>query len=178
MLLDPASPSQLQACLQIRLRPADQTDIPEILRFERIPEFHTMVGCWPEKDHRRALGDQDVRYFMLMPGHDAAVGFAIMRGILSPHRSVELKRFVIGTPGRGLGQQALQALARHVFRELGAHRFWLDAFTTNARALHVYRKAGFKEEGVLREAIYRDGAFHSLLLLSLLNREYFSAEAP
>lgn len=166
-LRDDETPSEL-------LRPATERDMPHILALERIPAFHTMVGTWPEEEHARALQDADVRYLMVLEATGATAGFALLRGIVSPHRSIELKRFVIGKPGCGLGQRALAALKDYVFGSLGAHRFWLDVFQTNTRALHVYRKAGFQQEGVLREAIYRDGEFHTLLLLAMLDREYFS----
>ena len=137
-----------------------------------------MVGVWPEEQHLRALGDEDVRYFMVTRANGESIGFAMLRGIQSSHRNIELKRFVIATPGTGLGQQALRAVMRVVFRELQAHRLWLDVFQTNLRAQHVYRKAGLREEGILREAIYRDGEFHSLLLMAVLDREYVSERVP
>jgi diamine N-acetyltransferase len=53
-----------------------------------------------------------------------------------------------------------------------AHRLWLDVFDTNARARRVYEAYGFREEGAMREAILRDGEYHTLVLMSLLDREY------
>ena len=171
-------PERLPISARQILRAATEEDIPAMVNFERIPEFRTMVGNWPAAEHLRALGDPDMRYFMVIDENGAAAGFAILRGLLSSHRNIELKRFVIGRPGTGLGQQALHALMDHVFSGLHAHRLWLDVFETNARAQHVYRKAGFRQEGILREAIYRDGEFHSLLLMSLLDREYLSGGVP
>ncbi|MGO8719078.1 MAG: GNAT family N-acetyltransferase [Acidobacteriaceae bacterium] len=156
----------------IRLRPATDSDIASILSLERIPVFHTLVGTWPEEEHRRAMHNPDVRYFMVTTEDDEAAGFALLRGVLLPHRSLELKRFVIARPGKGLGQPALSAIMAIAFNELCAHRLWLDVFETNMRALHIYRKAGFHPDGTLREAIYRDGKYHTLLLFSMLDREY------
>lgn len=158
------------------LRPATVADIPAIMAFERIPEFHAMVGTWPAEEYLRALNNPDVRCFIVAESHHEPAGFVILRGIQSPDRNIELKRFVIARPGEGLGQRALHALMAHVFQQLRAHRLWLDVFATNARALHVYRKNGFREDGVFREAIYRDGEFHTLLLFSILDREYARAE--
>ncbi len=165
-------PEQPAICAASILREAMLEDIPRIMALERIPEFHTMVGTWTEQEHRHALQDPDSRYFMVIAPNGDASGFALLRGILSPHRNLELKRFVIGEPGRGLGRRALAELMAHVFRNLHAHRLWLDAFPTNTRALHIYRKAGFRDDGIFREAIYRDGKFYTLLLLSILDREY------
>ena len=48
---------------------------------------------------------------------------------------------------------------------------------TNDRARHVYENFGFRKEGIMRDVIYRDGAYHSLVLMSLLETEYRSEKA-
>jgi hypothetical protein len=58
------------------------------------------------------------------------------------------------------------------FRDLGAHRFWLDVRSANARALALYRSEGFVEEGRLRESVKSGAGFDSLIVLSLLESEY------
>ncbi len=42
----------------------------------------------------------------------------------------------------------------------------------NHRARHLYTSFGFSEEGLMREATQRDGAWLSLVLMSILDREY------
>jgi diamine N-acetyltransferase len=66
----------------------------------------------------------------------------------------------------------LAGILDYVFQELKAHRLWLDVFETNKRAQHVYERLGFRREGILREAIFRDGEFHTQVLMSILDREY------
>jgi diamine N-acetyltransferase len=43
------------------------------------------------------------------------------------------------------------------FRDLHAHRFWLDVKSLNERALALYRSEGFVEEGRLRESVRLTG---------------------
>jgi diamine N-acetyltransferase len=93
---------------------------------------------------------------------------------LSKHKSLELKRIVVGKPDQGIGRNLLKAALERAFGEFGAHRLWLDVFETNARARHVYAGVGFQIDGIFREAYCRDGQFHSLLLMSILDREYRS----
>ena len=78
---------------------------------------------------------------------------------------------MIAEPGQGVGRRALQAVIQKVFRELRAHRLWLDVFEDNNRARHVYRYLGFVEEGTLRECIKRGEAYRSLVVMSLLETE-------
>ena len=102
--------------------------------------------------------------------HRAA--FAMLRGLLSEHKQVELKRIVVRTPNEGIGRELLTEVAGRAFGEYSAHRLFLDVFVTNDRARHVYENFGFRKEGIMRDAVYRDGAYHSLVLMSLLETEY------
>lgn len=154
------------------LRLAGLDDIPQMMALERLPEFRELVGCWPEELHKAAMTGTDARYFVAENDSGELLGFAILRGLVFGNHSVEIKRIVVRTPGRGLGRQILEELIRIAFEELNAHRLWLDVLEHNARARHLYESLGFVREGVLREAFYRDGKYNSLILMSLLDREY------
>ena len=58
------------------------------------------------------------------------------------------------------------------FQELGAHRLWLDVKPHNERARALYRSEGFVEEGTLRDALYYNGRFESLVVMSILRPEW------
>ena len=98
--------------------------------------------------------------------------YVLLLGFEEGHASIEFKRFVVAQPGRGVGRRLLAEILRLVFEEIGAHRFFLDVVEDNLRARHLYKGAGFIEEGLLREATQREGGWLSLVLMSLLDREY------
>jgi diamine N-acetyltransferase len=156
----------------MKFRNGTVTDIPRICVLERLPEFHTLVGFWPEQQHLKTLADPDAAYIVAENAEGQVDAFAILRGLRSQHRAIELKRIVVAAPGQGLGRKLLAEAAARAFNEHGAHRFFLDVFVNNGRARHVYEFFGFREEGIMREAIYRDGTWHSLILMSLLEDEY------
>jgi diamine N-acetyltransferase len=156
----------------MKFRSATQADIAQICALETLPEFRAMVGSWPEDQHMRMLADPDAVYIVAEDQAGRVGGFAILQGLLSEHRQVELKRLVVRTPNQGMGRQLLAEVADRAFGEYSAHRLFLDVFVTNDRARHVYENFGFSKEGIMRDAIYRDGAYHSLVLMSLLETEY------
>jgi diamine N-acetyltransferase len=153
-------------------RDATPADIPQICALERLPEFRTLVGSWPEEQHLRMLQDPTVVYIVAEDQKGQVAACAILQGLGSEHRAVELKRLVVGVPNQGLGRKLLAWVADRAFGEYRAHRLFLDVFVENDRARHVYETFGFRKEGVMRDAIYRDGAYHSLVLMSLLKSEY------
>ncbi len=152
--------------------PARVEDIPQIVAMEQIPAFRSFVGSWSQEQHLQTFKSSDARYFVAEATPGEIAGFAILRGLSSEHHSIELKRIIAKTPGQGLGKQMLCFVMEKVFEEFHAHRLWLDVFETNLRAQHVYKALGFRQDGLFREAVYRDGKYHSLLLMSLLDREY------
>ena len=166
----------------MKIRAALPEDVPEIVAIEQIPEYRNYIGAWPAEEHLRAMADTDNEYFVVrgeVSGDEATVeGFAILQGIHSEHRSLHLKRIAVRTPHRGFGRALLEHAMSCAFLEHHAHRFWLDVFETNIRARRVYESYGFRYDGVMREAILRDGEYHTLALMSMLDREYTSRQQP
>src|ERR1700750_1353568 len=159
----------------MHLRLAAFDDVPQIAAMERLPEFRAFVGQWTEDEHRQKMASADARYFVLEArrrqvsdaGQNDLAAFAILQGLASEHRSIELKRVVVKSPGQGRGRQILRELLDKGFYEFKAHLVWLDVFETNLRARHVYESLGFRYDGIFREANFRDGQYHSLCLMSL-----------
>src|SRR5690606_35029269 len=55
--------------------------------------------------------------------------------------------------GKGYGQEALSLLLDFGFLELNLHRISLRVFSFNQRAVNLYKRIGFIEEGISREAL-------------------------
>ncbi len=154
------------------LRPASPADLPQIAALERLPEARRYVGQWSDEHHARALSSPDARYYVHEDSHAFLQAYIILLGFEQDPRSIEFKRFVVAPPGRGRGRRLLSELLHIVFDDIGAHRFFLDVVEDNHRARHLYTSFGFSEEGLMREATQRDGAWLSLVLMSILDREY------
>lgn len=80
--------------------------------------------------------------------------------------------------GHGYGQKVLDEFLRILFGEYGIHKVYLIVDGKNERAMHVYRKLGFREEGILREEYLRDGTYHDVVRMSVLDHEYLASRAP
>jgi RimJ/RimL family protein N-acetyltransferase len=69
---------------------------------------------------------------------------------------------------RGLGSEALRMMVGYGFERLGLHRISLEVYAFNPRARHVYEKAGFVAEGVLRDALRYDDEWIDAVVMSVL----------
>ena len=87
------------------------------------------------------------------------------------HAGIDL---FLGTPyhARGLGTDAVRAMARHLIVDRGHHRLTIDPAAHNERAIRCYEKAGFKRVGIMREYwLDPDGVWRDGLLLDMLATE-------
>ncbi len=163
--------------VRVRLRPTMLSDLDYVLSVERDSANLPFITPWERPQHEGAVRFPDFRHFIVEAGADYdRAGFVILQGCRNPHGSVELKRLVLQTKGQGVGRRCVRLLKRMAFRDLGAHRFWLDVKSRNERALALYASEGFVEEGRLRESVRVtvDGAagYDSLVVMSILEGEY------
>lgn len=155
------------------------SDLDFVTSVERDAHNLPFITPWERTQHEGALRIPDLRHFIVETGQVHPIwgdrdGFVIVQGCRNPHRSVELKRIVLQSKGRGLGRRCVRQLKQMAFRDLHAHRFWLDVKALNTRALALYASEGFVEEGRLRESVRVHGTdgYDSLVVMSLLDREY------
>ena len=158
---------------RVRMRPTMVSDLDFVVSVERDPANLPFITPWERTQHEGAIRFPDFRHFIVEagPGY-AAAGFVILQGCRNPHGAVELKRIVLQPKGQGIGRQCVRLLAAMAFRDLGAHRFWLDVKSGNARAQALYRSEGFVEEGRLRESVRTADGYDSLIVMSLLEHEH------
>ena len=171
-----------QAPPPLRLRPTMLSDLDFVLALEADQRNRPFITPWERTQHEGAVRFPDIRHFIVEAGADGSRdGFVILQGCRNPHKSVELKRVVLQSKGQGLGRQCVRMLKRMAFRDLHAHRFWLDVKQLDTRALSLYASEGFVEEGRLRESVristdLAEG-YDSLVVMSLLDREYQARQA-
>jgi diamine N-acetyltransferase len=157
----------------IRLRPTMLSDLDFVISVEQDPSNRPFITPWDRTQHEGAVRFPDFRHFIVEAGAGTqAAGFIILQGCRNPHHSVELKRIVLQLKGQGLGRACVRLLAQMAFRDLGAHRFWLDVRSLNTRAQAFYRSEGFVEEGRLRDSVRTGDGYDSLVVMSMLESEY------
>ena len=75
---------------------------------------------------------------------------------------------------KGYGTEAMFLLVRHCFDTLNLNRAYLHVYAENLRAKRSYEKAGFVEEGRLRESVYKHGKYDDVIVMSVLRSEWIA----
>lgn len=155
------------------LRHATPADIPFIRSLTTRPDYAPFIG---DSDEAKLQAWIDSPSDRVLIWEGAARGFAIFHDANQP--VVELFRIALDRAGCGQGDIFFRALVDFAFRDLGAGRLWLDASAENPRAVKVYTRAGFRQEGRLRAHWFRPalGRAVDLILFGMLRAEWEALE--
>jgi RimJ/RimL family protein N-acetyltransferase len=157
----------------ITIDTATARDIPAIMRLERGDGFENLVGRWSLEQHSAEMALPGSLYLVAQDAAGKTQGFLLLQRLDDPDLCAHLRRIAVAQPGEGLGTVLLQAGLAHVFGNTQAHRFQLHVYVDNERGRRAYVRAGFVQDGILRDARRMpDGAFKSTRVMSILRPEW------
>ncbi len=124
--------------------------------------------------HYQNHRDREVRLAICVGDARKVVGAVYLTSIDHVSRNAEFSILIGDTrhQGKGIGSEATRMMLDHAFRNLNLHRVYLTVLESNARAREMYTKHGFKVEGVLRDAVFKNGTYVNFVLMSLLRSEF------
>jgi|SRR3989344_359421 len=78
--------------------------------------------------------------------------------------------------GKGIAGDASRAILRYAFSTLNLHRVYCGTSAANIPMQKLAIALGFKEEGLRKEAMYKDGVFTDVIEYGLLKSDFVSAD--
>ena len=75
--------------------------------------------------------------------------------------------------GKGIATESYKKFIPFVFEKYNLNKISLEVLSTNERAIHLYKKLGFKLEGIKREEILKKEKFVDSILMSILKKEIY-----
>lgn len=118
----------------------------------------------------------ELRLGICLKENDLLIGLASLVNIDLINRNGEFST-MIGEKkywSSGYATGALLMLLDYCFNERGMERVWGVILESNMPSQKIGLKCGGKIEGVLRNSIYKNGAFHNQILMSILRNEYLN----
>lgn len=112
--------------------------------------------------------DRKNRKFILHKG-DERLGFVSLLDIDLIHSRAEFAIMLDPEKqGNGYALPATQHAINYAFNVLNVHKLYLIVDEVNEKAIHVYEKAGFKQEAVLKDEYYVNGSYHNIVYMSII----------
>ncbi|HZZ04017.1 GNAT family protein [Paraburkholderia sp.] len=115
----------------------------------------------------------NVRLAVCLTSTRELVGVTYLLGIDWVNRCAEFS-IQIGAEsarGRGVGEAATRLTLEHAFSDLNLHRVSLTVLASNARAIALYEKVGFRAEGLMRQAAFKGGHYFDVIPMAMLTAD-------
>jgi len=74
--------------------------------------------------------------------------------------------------GRTLAFLSSELLLRYVFLNLPIKKIILKVFSDNNKAINLYKKIGFIQEGYLKEDVYKNGSFKDVCMMAVFKDQW------
>lgn len=166
------------------LRSASQKDAENYYQQNFNPldkEIARLTGCKEEFSRDEVVNfflknieDEDRYDFLLVAPDGRIIGESVVNEIDWELRSANFRIGIFHSEsrGKGIGTWMTETTRDFAFEVLKLHRLELDVFSFNPRAEKAYRKAGFKREGVLRDAVLDGSDYGDDILMAMLEEEW------
>ena len=169
-LLRPARASDAESYYALNYNPLD----PEVARLTDCKAHFTREEV--VSFFLKALEDPDRYFFLILSPEGEIIGESVINEIDWDLRRANFRIaiFRTGERGRGIGTWAVEKTRDFAFEKLKLHRLELDVYSFNPRAERTYTKAGFRREGVLRDAVLDGDHYADDILMAILEEDWRS----
>ena len=120
-----------------------------------------------------SLSNTSKRYTVRLRKNKSLVGIFKLDRIDHLNKSVYVGGDIIKEMrGKGFGKEMYNYFFDYLFNNQGFNRLGLETLSNNIPALSLYEKLGFKKEGQKKEAIFRNGKYHDLIIMGILFKNW------
>jgi RimJ/RimL family protein N-acetyltransferase len=168
---------------KVTLRAIEEEDLEMLRGIVNDPEIEGLVCGWSypiskynqRKWFEKISEDKDNIRFTIETEEDGAIGFAGIMDINWKNRTcfpgLKLANKELKT--KGIGYDAMMVIMKYVFEELQLNHIEGKIIDYNERSKKLFfEKLGWKQEGIKRKYIFNRGAYHDLIICSILVEEY------
>lgn len=165
---------------RIVLRAIDVSDAELLLKLINDPETERMLGGFSfpvsMEGQIKWIGSQtgrnDILRCIVAPKEDEACGLGTVilsdidyvNGVAQVHIKMDKEK----GRGQGYGTDAINAIVDYAFRELRLHCVYADVLDYNIPSHKLFKKCGFRKDGVLRSRVFKGGRFVDVISFSRL----------
>jgi [ribosomal protein S5]-alanine N-acetyltransferase len=114
---------------------------------------------------------EDIVFSIIHNGSNKHIGVIGLHKIDYIHRSAEVG-FVIGKKehwAKGYGYMCVDAVKKYSFDTLNLHRLMAIVIKKNMASHKIFIKAGFEEEGLMKDFLFKNGVYHDAFIMGCLN---------
>ena len=118
----------------------------------------------------------DIKLAVCTVDSDLLIGYVYLNKVDFTQRSAVIGCLIgdVNFRGKGCGREAMRQLLVYAFSELGLHRISAYILESNIPSQKAVQKLGFKKEGLLRDSVFKGGAWQNQVIFAVLDSEFIS----
>ncbi len=169
--------------MRIYLRALEVDDYKTSVKWRNDVEIGNLVGgpkyfvsSEREKEwvHNAIFDNSKLVLAICLKKNDKYIGNIMLEDIDYINRSAHVPVFIGDKSewNKGYATEARMLMLEYAFHQRGMQRIVAYVLEGNVASLKMHEKCGYKIEGVLRNAVYKNGEFHNQVVLSILRNEF------
>ncbi len=130
---------------------------------------------WVEYVIKRHEQTKEIRLGIALKENDEMIGLVSLTEIDHVNRNAQLNSWIgeVEQRKKGYNHEAVYLLMKYAFFELGLERVSATVLEENIASKKSLEKLGYIQEGFLRNAVFKEGKFQSLIAYSMLKSEFY-----
>ena len=167
---------------KIYLRPIEQEDAKFLKKGENDPFVRETLFlalpinlvCEEEKIEQYIKSKQAIVLTIVEKNSNSPVGQTAFFKIDYINRSAVYYLAILDPSywSKGFGKETTQLMVNYAFNTLNLNRIQLHVCAENISAVKIYQGVGFVKEGVLRQAMYRNGGYCDFWVMGMLRQDW------
>ena len=168
---------------KVRLRPIEPSDLELMRELINDPWYESMTVGWSfaissadqKKWYESFQNDANHLRFIIEDPQLGAVGVTGLKNINWKDGVADgggMKIAKRENMSHGIATDAYMTLLHYAFYELRLRRINGSVLSYNKASRRATAKVGYKEEGIQRKAVYKNGEFYDVILLGVLKEDY------
>ncbi len=167
---------------QIYLKTMTYDDTDDIIRWRNknsVRKYFIYQDDFTKESHEEWIRTkintgQVIQMIIYVKEQERAIGSVYLQNIDRKNQKAEYGIFIgeDDARGHGYGTEAAFLILKYAFDILHLHKVYLRVLQDNICARKSYEKAGFVEEARLRDDIYMEGVYKTVIVMGKLAGEY------
>lgn len=166
---------------KVFLRAIERDDIEFLREMINDPEMEKNVGGWSfpiskyeqEKWFENQIQNKnDIRYIIEV--EEKKIGLVTITDIDWKNRKAcnGIKLYNNDVRGKGYGTDTIKTIMKYAFEELQLNKLYSVILEYNIPSLNLYKKCGWKIDGILREEKFKGNHYVNEMAISILKKDY------
>jgi RimJ/RimL family protein N-acetyltransferase len=164
----------------VTLRAVEEQDLPTLTKWVNDPLLNKFVySSFPialstqNNFYNELMKSKTRKVLIIYNNGNFPVGYFRVDNIDHLNQSVEIGATIGSSYQRnGYAFDAYRAMISYLFSEMNMNRIYLEVFSFNTPAIALYSKLGFKKEGTLRQAKFKNRKRRDVDMMSMLKEEW------